>query len=122
MELYKRAIYSILYFFSSRRRHTIFDCDWSSDVCSSDLCSSPATRKSRRRSRKRSWPRWRASPRPALVHARPDTEELRHGEGEVRADEAARERGDDRAHRPRQDDADGGDHRSEEHTSELQSQ
>src|SRR5256886_13798065 len=23
--------------FSSRRRHTIFDCDWSSDVCSSDL-------------------------------------------------------------------------------------
>src|SRR5205085_7869012 len=21
----------------SRRRHTIFDCDWSSDVCSSDL-------------------------------------------------------------------------------------
>src|SRR4030066_1827881 len=29
----------ILYgvFFSSRRRHTIFKCDWSSDVCSSDL-------------------------------------------------------------------------------------
>src|SRR5205085_8106237 len=26
-----------LYFFSSRRRHTRFDCDWSSDVCSSDL-------------------------------------------------------------------------------------
>src|SRR2546430_11361877 len=24
-------------FFSSRRRHTRFDCDWSSDVCSSDL-------------------------------------------------------------------------------------
>src|SRR2546430_3172542 len=24
------------YFFSSRRRHTRFDCDWSSDVCSSD--------------------------------------------------------------------------------------
>src|SRR2546430_617913 len=23
-------------FFSSRRRHTKFDCDWSSDVCSSD--------------------------------------------------------------------------------------
>src|SRR2546430_4145926 len=30
--------YSRLYFFfSSRRRHTRFDCDWSSDVCSSDL-------------------------------------------------------------------------------------
>src|SRR5256886_11060491 len=25
-----------LFFFSSRRRHTRFDCDWSSDVCSSD--------------------------------------------------------------------------------------
>src|SRR5688572_24915811 len=25
--------------FSSRRRHTIFDCDWSSDVCSSDLAA-----------------------------------------------------------------------------------
>src|SRR5256886_15752186 len=27
------------FFFSSRRRHTRFDCDWSSDVCSSDLPS-----------------------------------------------------------------------------------
>src|SRR2546430_9447138 len=26
-----------MFFFSSRRRHTRFDCDWSSDVCSSDL-------------------------------------------------------------------------------------
>src|SRR5256886_4523512 len=30
---------SIFVFFSSRRRHTRFDCDWSSDVCSSDLRS-----------------------------------------------------------------------------------
>src|SRR2546430_12276174 len=29
-----------LFFFSSRRRHTRFDCDWSSDVCSSDLPNS----------------------------------------------------------------------------------
>src|SRR6266853_6617307 len=28
------------FFFSSRRRHTRFDCDWSSDVCSSDLLRS----------------------------------------------------------------------------------
>src|SRR5256886_9868156 len=28
---------SRFFFFSSRRRHTRFDCDWSSDVCSSDL-------------------------------------------------------------------------------------
>src|SRR5256886_9259664 len=29
--------YFVFFFFSSRRRHTRFDCDWSSDVCSSDL-------------------------------------------------------------------------------------
>src|SRR5688572_31059848 len=29
-----------MFFFSSRRRHTRFDCDWSSDVCSSDLVGS----------------------------------------------------------------------------------
>src|SRR5690606_31941616 len=28
-----------LFFFSSRRRHTRFSRDWSSDVCSSDLCA-----------------------------------------------------------------------------------
>src|SRR5260370_36540542 len=27
----------LIFFFSSRRRHTRFKCDWSSDVCSSDL-------------------------------------------------------------------------------------
>src|SRR6266568_8617103 len=27
----------LFFFFSSRRRHTIWNCDWSSDVCSSDL-------------------------------------------------------------------------------------
>src|SRR5438034_10885765 len=27
------------FFFSSRRRHTRSLCDWSSDVCSSDLCA-----------------------------------------------------------------------------------
>src|SRR2546430_6973936 len=35
-----QAIFLIViffFFFSSRRRHTRFDCDWSSDVCSSDL-------------------------------------------------------------------------------------
>src|SRR3990167_4348995 len=28
---------SSFFFFSRRRRHTRFDCDWSSDVCSSDV-------------------------------------------------------------------------------------
>src|SRR5206468_10164062 len=30
-------LYIIIFFFSSRRRHTRSDRDWSSDVCSSDL-------------------------------------------------------------------------------------
>src|SRR6266568_7850168 len=29
----------LFFFFSSRRRHTRWNCDWSSDVCSSDLTS-----------------------------------------------------------------------------------
>src|SRR2546430_8876088 len=33
------------FFFSSRRRHTRFDCDWSSDVCSSDLALNRAGKK-----------------------------------------------------------------------------
>src|SRR5260370_5844513 len=43
----------LLFFFSSRRRHTRFKCDWSSDVCSSDLLpssSSAARRKTAARS------------------------------------------------------------------------
>src|SRR5438477_11848275 len=31
------------FFFSSRRRHTRLTCDWSSDVCSSDLLIFPPT-------------------------------------------------------------------------------
>src|SRR3989475_6292441 len=38
VSLPKRLLsYVYFFFFSSRRRHTRFDCDWSSDVCSSDL-------------------------------------------------------------------------------------
>src|SRR5690242_20932614 len=32
-------IVAVFFFFSSRRRHTRLTCDWSSDVCSSDLAS-----------------------------------------------------------------------------------
>src|SRR3989344_6726786 len=32
-----RSYKCIRFFFSSRRRHTRLTCDWSSDVCSSDL-------------------------------------------------------------------------------------
>src|SRR5256885_5655735 len=37
----------VFFFFSSRRRHTRLQGDWSSDVCSSDLCCS-----------RPSWPSW----------------------------------------------------------------
>src|SRR6266480_5321892 len=33
--------FSFFFFFSSRRRHTRLTCDWSSDVCSSDLLFAP---------------------------------------------------------------------------------
>src|SRR5260370_32176757 len=35
--LHLLILISLFFFFSSRRRHTRFKCDWSSDVCSSDL-------------------------------------------------------------------------------------
>src|SRR6266480_6059719 len=35
--------YFFFFFFSSRRRHTRLTCDWSSDVCSSDLTVNPST-------------------------------------------------------------------------------
>src|SRR6267143_3848224 len=38
-------MYELFFFFSSRRRHTRWNCDWSSDVCSSDL--TPLLRKDR---------------------------------------------------------------------------
>src|SRR5690606_39686832 len=34
---------TVYFFFSSRRRHTRFSRDWSSDVCSSDLAKTHAT-------------------------------------------------------------------------------
>src|SRR5471030_3469694 len=47
----------IFFFFSSRRRHTRCLSDWSSDVCSSDLCrraAAPTVRPARTRM---CWPR-----------------------------------------------------------------
>src|SRR6266568_8589482 len=34
----------LCFFFSSRRRHTRWNCDWSSDVCSSDLAPKAKTK------------------------------------------------------------------------------
>src|SRR6267142_3962609 len=33
----REEVFFFFFFFSSRRRHTRLTCDWSSDVCSSDL-------------------------------------------------------------------------------------
>src|SRR5437763_4599791 len=41
---------SCLFFFSSRRRHTRYIGDWSSDVCSSDLSEDSASRLTKERS------------------------------------------------------------------------
>src|SRR5690606_40612709 len=39
-------VIQLFFFFSSRRRHTRFSRDWSSDVCSSDLLVGLITRRS----------------------------------------------------------------------------
>src|SRR5256886_7689421 len=89
---------SLFFFFSSRRRHTRFDCDWSSDVCSSDL--EPDQRPSAR-PRAVGYPAHVARMRPRRRH-QPRPGHLRSAD-------------DSRTRRRRM-------RRSEEHTSELQSQ
>src|SRR6266700_1148230 len=49
----------VFFFFSSRRRHTRFSRDWSSDVCSSDLLQRSW----------RGWPGWRVDLAVALLAA-----------------------------------------------------
>src|SRR3989440_6270574 len=43
LALYRGSLSVVFFFFSSRRRHTRSDRDWSSDVCSSDLATSTGT-------------------------------------------------------------------------------
>src|SRR2546430_4520078 len=92
----------LVFFFSSRRRHTRFDCDWSSDVCSSDLsspvrwciaaspsewrCRSSPSAPSRCGARPRRRPRW--SP---CLHS--PWRSRRGGSGERRVGEEGRSRG-----------------------------
>src|SRR5688572_32226349 len=65
----------VLFFFSSRRRHTRFDCDWSSDVCSSDLAASARASSRLERPRHARHPRLRMSavPRTAREMTRRQT-------------------------------------------------
>src|SRR2546430_10338987 len=62
------AIFCLFFFFSSRRRHTRFDCDWSSDVCSSDLSRLDQPHQVRR-SMRLVETAWLARPHPDLADA-----------------------------------------------------
>src|SRR3989454_8275196 len=91
---------TIFFFFSSRRRHTRLQGDWSSDVCSSDLCAragpAPGTHRGTAHV-----PPLSLLPLPRPLHRRRSDPPLR-----------------DTSARPR---SPGARRRSEEHTSELQS-
>src|SRR5690606_40295871 len=91
------CLFGLAFFFSSRRRHTRFSRDWSSDVCSSDLQDTelllpkphlPAGRATAwsGRARPGRWARWWGpSPRRSGSARRgstpPRSEERRGGEG-----------------------------------------
>src|SRR5437762_8827681 len=64
----------MLFFFSSRRRHTRYIGDWSSDVCSSDLCTANETRPCASQGPWRPWARFASiptrPPRPCRAQAR----------------------------------------------------
>src|SRR5690242_21901587 len=66
------------FFFSSRRRHTRLTCDWSSDVCSSDLIRD---RGSAGGGRSRRAPRQRERARGADAPLGAGAEERRAGQG-----------------------------------------
>src|SRR5690606_39434361 len=55
------------FFFSSRRRHTRFSRDWSSDVCSSDLATSASRRACSRFGHQLSLPQRGAAPAASSV-------------------------------------------------------
>src|SRR5260370_29286792 len=75
---YNMVIYLILFFFffSSRRRHTRFKCDWSSDVCSSDLTAGVFDRSSCVRFHQRPKELIRIHPVRGIVRARVNTARL----------------------------------------------
>src|SRR2546430_9743035 len=115
---------STFFFFSSRRRHTRFDCDWSSDVCSSDLGSCPPPAKHEPRgSAHRRWPGARADGRVGGTAGPGHRERVgrgRSGRGAASVDcDAAPQRAGSLG---RLGAAPAPEPRSEEHTSELQSQ
>src|SRR5690606_40768970 len=65
----------LVFFFSSRRRHTRFSRDWSSDVCSSDLADERLARPPGAEDDQRN-----ADPAAAVDHLEEEGIEGRHGE------------------------------------------
>src|SRR5256885_15860277 len=63
----ERSLNSFVFFFSSRRRHTRLQGDWSSDVCSSDLGGATRNRRDEGRQRRS---RLAESTRLARIHFR----------------------------------------------------
>src|SRR6266480_5178882 len=107
----------LFFFFSSRRRHTRLTCDWSSDVCSSDLaCGSVSVAAHALDRRDRSWNRGPRAARSARLAERAAAPAVQPRSARARRDRLA-------THAAR---GPGGGaravaRRSEEHTSELQS-
>src|SRR5689334_11445793 len=64
-------MYIFFFFFSSRRRHTRWNCDWSSDVCSSDLITGDGHVVVGLRGQRRQVHAPVAHVRGALIHHRP---------------------------------------------------
>src|SRR5256886_7936012 len=97
----------MVFFFASRRRHTRFDCDWSSDVCSSDLSldsreySPSVSAKTRWNENSRATCSCARLPRPSRKSGSPSRRQMASASLSL---------------------LHGGTNRSEEHTSELQSQ
>src|SRR2546427_8840695 len=101
----------LFFFFSSRRRHTRFDCDWSSDVCSSDLHVARSPRPGAPPFPAAPVPDRPADPAADLAHLGRGQVRVRTAVGHLQPAGGAAVRT-DRNQFPR----------SEEHTSELQSQ
>src|SRR5690242_21652041 len=80
------VFFSCFFFFSSRRRHTRLTCDWSSDVCSSDLSPEHALHGGgRRRGRDRGAGAGRRRLCPAIARVPADRSEERRVGKECRS-------------------------------------
>src|SRR6266487_2000644 len=76
-------VWFAFFFFSSRRRHTRWTGDWSSDVCSSDLGCPSANRKSSHRAARSIWQQF-GPPGPSLERGYARFPRRHHGDVDFR--------------------------------------